>query len=485
MVFEDESLKAKRLDVLLRVSAELFARSNRIKEYVSQIDVGELKEHQQLVDTINAALIEIERIVANTLQTGKTQIAVASLQSHNKTLLSIFSNLKRFSRWFITIHELLVYLPRKSAVRETFYTIEEPFGETYRQQEPSIILGSIFNAFEFDFLQVLKKRLPDLNQIILKKSRNVVLQLALCDRDSPLTWPILAHEMGHAIDSVQGISQSIANMFVKNPESKAYKIVRSWSGELCADMIATHTFGPSAILALMTMELCIYPTHIVYVPSEKHPLTKWRLEVVSDYMKYLNDGEDLIPEEKSFYNSTWLYQIELFESRPQKREEILKWEYERFRDVIIPIYNELKKFVPSLGLRQHSFSKEEIDRCKRRLMRESPIGAQGADRKDLRKEIDIYRAETEQLPPGKNRAGRFQELIAKFNESPVLVPMIVYSGYQARQDIVEEFVANAPNADVMESSKLMCEQLNQLDALLANSIRASSVCQRIIDSPHC
>ena len=84
----------------------------------------------------------------------------------------------------------IVQLFRGHYTSETVAVLNGAFGKLYEEQAPSTLLGTIFNAFEFDFLEVVEQRLPDLRDVVTDVDRNVVLQLAVCDRESPAAWAV-------------------------------------------------------------------------------------------------------------------------------------------------------------------------------------------------------------------------------------------------------------------------------------------------------
>jgi len=56
------------LDVLARAGAELYARSHRIRAYLDQVEPYELRENQQVVETIRVAASKIEHETSRTFE---------------------------------------------------------------------------------------------------------------------------------------------------------------------------------------------------------------------------------------------------------------------------------------------------------------------------------------------------------------------------------------------------------------------------------
>lgn len=174
------------LKVATRVAVELFDHSYRVKQYLTRIGPGESKEHERLVETLVRLLKSVE---------GKTISSFEALldtplqdDSRDHAVEVLQDNLRRFSRYFTTIHELLANLPRESIGPEIVFTLEGCFPESYRPPGVSVVLGSIVNAFEFDFIEILEETLGDIGDVVSADERAFVLQLAICHADSPLAY---------------------------------------------------------------------------------------------------------------------------------------------------------------------------------------------------------------------------------------------------------------------------------------------------------
>lgn len=180
--------------VLLRIAAELIQRSARVKRYLEQVGQGDTGEYRHLSQTITTALDGIASLLPKEVTAAHSAVDASDGEQ------VFLAYRRRFSEYFTKIHELLVYLPRQPVAPETVSVLETAFGPAFRQHAPSILLGVMFNAAEFDFYQILSQRLPDLNDIVLERGRAIVLELAVCDRECPATWAVLGHELGHTID---------------------------------------------------------------------------------------------------------------------------------------------------------------------------------------------------------------------------------------------------------------------------------------------
>jgi len=76
------------------------------------------------------------------------------------------------------------------------------------------------------------------------------------------------------------------------------------------DLLAARALGPSSFLALLSLEYCVFPLRPVFFPSDTHPSTSWRLEVVSRFLRRLHRGKDYLRSERDFYGLANLYSLE-------------------------------------------------------------------------------------------------------------------------------------------------------------------------------
>ena len=202
-------------------------------------------------------------------------------------LLTILQNVVRF---FYGVHELLVFLPREAVEREVFFLLEDSFAAEWSRAHPSVILTSIYNAFEYRFediirnIDVLQQKLPDISKIEKFSPGISILELAIIDRDNPLAWTILAHEFWLTLDDAGGISERIveSNISEASTDEKFRAICVSWTAEAFADLVAARVFGPTAMLPIFSMELGLSP--ILKGPSSAsatHPPTPFRATMIA------------------------------------------------------------------------------------------------------------------------------------------------------------------------------------------------------------
>lgn len=468
---------------LLRIAAELFDRSHRVKLYLARIDAGPFSEYQQLTETIRKALITVETEVIETLSElwelapRRDPQAPRMLSADSVSLFA--STLGKFSKWFVTIHELLVNLPPQPVAAEAVDTLRFSFGDFYKTESPSIVLGSLLNAAEFDFVQLLKRDAPDISEILLEEQTNTVLQLAMCDSDSPLAWALLGHELGHAIDKAHGISERVAQI----KELREHEYARDWCAEFCADLIAAEVLGPAPILAVLNLEYCLCPLIIdeIHSGSPTHPPARSRLAVVSDFLNKKYEKEDFLKDERASFDRAWEYSLLVSTPDEKEREETRKNAELVHRHLIVPLAQAVGEEVSQLPLPRDVLSRASIDRCVRRLKHGLPVAAQGVDREQLRRKISGYRRA--EFKDEKERARSFGELVTSFDERYMSVGSIMLSGYELRKQRVMESIGVDQAFRTVESVSELCAELDTIDALVVSSIRTSGILRGLRAEP--
>ncbi len=193
---------------------------------------------------------------------------------------------------FLVLHELLLFLPRETLRKELHFFCEELFRPAYDSDDLSVILTSVYNAFEYSLDSALRQsdvflmKVPDPNKLAFGH----VMELAIIDRDNPLSWPILAHEFGHYIDQKFTITDPLTETFIdtelKVPAAQRAhfrKLFKPLASELFADLTAYYLLGPVAILPIVNMELTFGMATEKPIPYDGvHPFTSTRLQVITD-----------------------------------------------------------------------------------------------------------------------------------------------------------------------------------------------------------
>jgi len=154
------------------------------------------------------------------------------------------------------VHIVLRYLHPLEPRPETAAFMSAVCNSTTREGdeqviEPKITL-TLFNEYNFGEVDVpawlrteYKKR--GLVSPSLRGREAVVCVLPLIERANPLTWVLLVHELGHAIEAKYSIANNLCGNYVAS--GRVFGTFRDWIRELCADLIAVRLMGPAYLAA--------------------------------------------------------------------------------------------------------------------------------------------------------------------------------------------------------------------------------------------
>jgi hypothetical protein len=457
------------LAFLLRVAAELYYRTHRVNEQVMRAREDEAGQYGELADVIQSSLSEID---ANTTET----ISLCGSITQPEWAPLLFPQLDTSSQSLVVVHEHLAYFPHEGVLPEAAGAMKIAFGRNQHTLRPSLMLGSILTALQFDFRESIRRMLPSIKSIEVPDKPSNVLQLPICDRFTPTRWPALAHEMGHAIDLAHGISIAAANSV-----ASGNKLLQRWAGELCADLIAEEILGPAAILATVSLEYAVYPltvspsdvdTHLL--DKRTHPPTKWRLQAMAERVAEKH-GERFLDEASALYDYAWSYGLRRCVSDGAKRDRVHKAYETVYNDVIRRLCTELRARLPEYVRSGTAIARGSLDRCLTRLRMSTPIGSQGSERTDLRGALDAHwdAYERGDLTDPIVRKGKFQEVAESFRESPLPLNTLFLAGALRREEILAEHISGWKNLDATEWYSTLCGRLVELEDLLVRSLAAN------------
>lgn len=200
--------------------------------------------------------------------------------------LALRALLRSTAGTFIVLHELLLFLPRESIRSELRDYCECLFRPVYDSKSVSLILTSLFNAFEYSlddimrFLEadVFKFKIPDPKAL----SFGNVMELAIVDRNNPLAWAVLAHEFGHFLDDQSEITKVAVSEFVRSEtdtklSEESVKALERLCKEIVADVSGYYLQGPCSVLPLVNMSVlvgCIQEMPVKFDGEHGAPTTR-------------------------------------------------------------------------------------------------------------------------------------------------------------------------------------------------------------------
>ena len=283
---------------------------------------------------------------------------------------------------FLALHELALFLPRESVRREMISYCECLFRKEFDLSRISILLTSVFNAFEYSLDDVMKTLSIDVFRMKVPNPDDLpfghVMELAVIDRDNPLSWGILAHEFGHYIDQTAHISENAARGFVaKTFKSAATEEVnRAFErlcGEIVADLTAYYLLGPCSIAPVLTMSLLAgLPLERPILFDGSHPVPTTRFKLLEQLSTDKMSMKPLQPLISALATEEALKEVNLTPQEQKYLKDVDAYVKIFFDEVQDPILAELR----NRGLRQFT-EKDFVEACtlEERLGKGLPIGA--------------------------------------------------------------------------------------------------------------
>ncbi len=228
----------------------------------------------------------------------------------------------------LSVHELLILLPREAVEPQVFLVLRECFGNAWRPT--SVVMANALSSYEYRIDDLLDE-LEGIGQDQLKQWRAMlkgftrsgsVLAQAFVDRDNPLAWAVLAHEYGHALDEGQRICEQIVGgdqVLAEKPQRDP-KI--RWVSEVFADFVAARVLGPASQVPVLLLEMS-RPLMKASDEAPSHPPTVVRLSLVRGYLKKLGVDAGVFEKVFEVYNFDYRRKMSaLPEGERSKRESL-------------------------------------------------------------------------------------------------------------------------------------------------------------------
>lgn len=468
----------ENVSVLIRSAAELFVRCDRIKRYFHTKSQPKVGEHQHFARTVCNSLEAIESAAVIAISRYRTHSRTGDVTEAEEAFKNLKADLAKFCEYFAKIHEVLVYLPRPPIPPEVDFCMQHSFGALYNTMNPTTILGSVFNALTYDFFLKITERIPDVSHIMPKGTSDIFIELPISDRNSPLFWPILAHEIGHSIDRRLGISTEAVDQMFKSRDFFEYERTARWCREIAADFIAAKAIGPAPMLALVMLDTCFccrVPQLLSPRVHMTHPPTRWRVKAMTELLP--------LPEEFDAHNQARQVLEDAFEMEltllftSDVAKKIRKKDAELYASLIYDPATEIFHKLDAIELPGYNLSNASLKRLQDRLRRNLPIGAQGRDRTELNELLDKYE---KGLSEGthlvyEEQVRRFQNLTDSFAEDPADLASIFTAGIVRREEILRGHLQQPDSLSSQEKVREMAEDLLQLDDLIISSIKSVNV----------
>jgi len=349
-------------------------------------------------------------------------------------------------------------------------------GANYERYDPSVLLTTFFNAFEFDFVSFLDYELRQYGIVgsTSVTDRNLVLQLPAVDVGSPVAWSNLAHEFGHAVDRELKLSVDATNKARAAERILTEDITRTMCEELAADLIAARVLGPAPMMALLSFSYCTLARDSVEWKLQLprvYPPVRWRARAVLDYLD--KSERSLLSEEAEAFDRAWEWRVAA-EHGDTARDEFIFSVDRAIKKTMTLLSKYLTDEINKLDIPRFAFGDVDLQRLTRRLADRLPVGAQGRSRPELTALLNEY-ANADATNPRTRR--EYEDLRGQFDEGPTPMAAILLSGAMHRLDVIK--TASLELADFStELLDRVTANLDETDSLLRTSIDSRAVLER-------
>jgi len=455
----------KAVEILLAEIIEKTVRTeafiNSVKEQASSDDINIIRIYENVIESIKNDLIRPSDILKS--YHGK-EIPAETLELNINSCRKIFLRINQ-------IHILLGYLQNVQCRKETYtllkYLLEYVPPSEDKKVESCVILSDIYNYAEINFVQILK----DGGVIESEFDENqIILDLPKIEKENPLMWTSLAHEIGHVLDrSDPEITNNIFNGIKLPPDH--LRILKKWTKEIVADMISIKIMGPSSMLSSIFFNLC---TPNLGDFNNTHPSVKYRLSVMESMlsekfeMDIINEFEILLDELQTFDKAS---STKVCEECGQVLGKNIFTDY----DQLIPRLDEYvekgKEIIEQIM--EEEFTKEQYNHSidlAEILKTDIPINSSRKLDDDELKEL------YESIEPNQDN---IYELLKNFEEKPNSISEIISAGWMNKiKNIFPTFIELFLEDDDKTFNQKYAEYrdfLNKKDNLLLKSIEIADI----------
>lgn len=362
--------------------------------------------------------------------------------------------------------------PRQRPPLEVYDFLEKAFpGVLSKEWQIAIVLWPVYNfGVEPDLSERLKEKLDWVKE---RPPKHVVLYLAEVEKDDPMMWSLLAHEMGHALDEAEKIGDSV---FEAGAPAQIVELPR-WITELIADNIAIRVLGPAYFCAFASLTLLDNNPRTYY---SSHPALHKRVEMLKQELELMDVLKGKTKEVVDGY-----YQLVTERARTEPvspEDKLIKWE---------DIFNRIKSTVDKKAEELHKFDRQDRKRSEALadlLQKGTPISSfQDEERcRSINEKAKQLLGDLKETS-GRNRQerlnefkGRLTEIIDGFVEKPTDSIWVLNAAWIDRWDKMKEWDPGLGSLSDWQ------EWLRKTDTILKKSIEAISIheeLQRNKDDP--
>ncbi len=261
----EELLLADSLEKIIRMERYL----NDVILHASEDDIKIVEFYKDVLEAIKNELEE----PANLLKKyHKSKINDNTSVTFIRKCLNISIAVRIFHEEFFS------YLPILKTRSETYIFLKNLLQQIIQiKTEPAIVLTDIYNYEERNITQSLKEK-----NIIKdgKIAEQIIIGLPKTEKDNPLMWTILVHEIGHDLaENYLNISSRVIKEGIidKKIDYSHQTILKNWAKEIISDILSIRVIGPSYLYSFIFYNLLISDLDAF---SNTHPSPNCRIEIM-------------------------------------------------------------------------------------------------------------------------------------------------------------------------------------------------------------
>lgn len=402
-------------ELLLIESVERIIRTevflNDVLKDASDEDTNIVKLYQSSIESIKDQIVhplEIMKLY------HRKDIPKEILKGCINECLNVFIRIRK-------LHSLLAYVPNLQTKTETYTLVQSVFKEISsikdKKLELSIVLFDIYNYEMLNISQTLKD-----GGLIEKdvQCNRLIIELPKIERNNPLMWTILIHEIGHTLDNnyLKVTERVFSNIQLP---SNQLRILKNWTKECVSDLISLKIMGPSYMLSFMFFNLLIGDLERF---SETHPSAKWRLSFMESKLCEFNSDIrsilELLDERKDF-------DLDVDENLCQEcwqrmpKQELNQENLEVLKNELNKIVIEILKAIETENINQFTFDQY----CRTVLLSESLKAGIPISSSRILNDSEI----TKLCKSFNKNKENIYELLKKFEEKPNSISEIINAGW--------------------------------------------------------
>lgn len=276
--------------------SNLIERLARVHHYVREIAATSPGYEQGTPHLVWALNNQIEKLALRTYEYTCIFLEDAD-KSGNRT--TYYSNIRQVAQDFRELHQRLSPLPNQWAPRDLdsfvqhileeanlHWALESANSQGDHRQPWTVALTSYYN-FSHAVVPLPKRQsYGDEFELELADNPNI-LRIPKVEKNNPLMWPALIHELGHAIGYSRDIlKEAMTLKEIQIRPTLAQLTMKPWLDEVIADLIATDLVGPAYLISFLSF--ADFWDLNLQRPSRSHPPVVARVDYMLERLSKKN-----------------------------------------------------------------------------------------------------------------------------------------------------------------------------------------------------